>query len=255
MSEERSGREGEEGHSGQSRDREQRLWAPGAQAHRTRAGAESGQGAGRVACHHRGSLRGACTTLRASSSWTESTGTSSPCSISPSSHRGAGNPRGEGMTSCRLRACSWFPAQRRVCPVRVWRGHPDSSAHVLGDPLTGRGVLGPKAGHSRRPRRPPAVSVAAAADGRERRLAGACHTQAFHFCSSFISQPGGSVRQTEKGGRSGSPRSMMNQWWPPDSLAGPPRPSRPPSGTKAVSSLQARRLSILWVYLTPELFV
>lgn len=45
----------------------------------------------------------------------------------------------------------------------------------------------------------------------------------------------------------------------PDSLLGPPpRPSRPPSGTKAVSSLQARgrRLSILlWVYLTPELFV
>ena len=72
----------------------------------------------------------------------------------------AGNPRGEGMTGCRLRAPSGFscPAMPGlsgaagppgVCSVRVWRGHPDTQPTCLEAPLTSRGILDLKAGHGR----------------------------------------------------------------------------------------------------------
>lgn len=78
----------------QSRDREQRLWARGAQAHGTRAGAEwagaewAGAGQGRLPPSGVPWVEpGLCTTLRSVLLLDGITGTSSPCSISPSSHR------------------------------------------------------------------------------------------------------------------------------------------------------------------------
>lgn len=96
----------------------------------------------------------------------------------------AGNPRGEGMTGCRLRA-------RSGCSCPAARGLPGQglerssrlSAPVLGTPLTGRGVLGPKAGQQRRPRRPPAVSVAAAVTAGEQP---ACCCMSHHGPFSFL---------------------------------------------------------------------
>ena len=113
------------------------------------------------------------------------------------------------MTGCRLPAPSGLACPAApgllgaagppgVCWVGVWRGHPDTQPARLEDPLTGREVLDLKAGHSRGGRggRWPSQWPLLGQPGSSR-LAVTCHDLGLsHFCSSFISQPGGS-RQTD----------------------------------------------------------
>lgn len=88
---------------------------------------------------------GLCTTLRSVLLWAKESQALPPVLHLPFHITPApGNPRGEGMTSCRLRACSGFPAQLPgVCPVRVWRSHPDLSPRAW-NPLHRQRSPGPQ---------------------------------------------------------------------------------------------------------------
>lgn len=123
-----------------------------------------GQTQGRVPRRHRGSPgwgwgQASTRPSSASFSWMESQALP-PRALSPLHHTKRQKSSGEGMTGCRLRAPSGFSCPAApglsgaagpsgVCSVRVWRGHPDTQPTYLEAPLTGRGVLYPKAGHGR----------------------------------------------------------------------------------------------------------